>query len=518
VTVYLVGAGPGDPGLLTVRGAEALARADVVVYDRLSVASLLDLAPPGAERISVGKSPGRATMPQDEINALLVARGAAGQEVVRLKGGDPFVFARGGEEAGALLDAGVPFEVVPGITSAIAVPAYAGIPLTMRHSSTHFTVITGHEDPDKGGELDWGAVARLGGTIVVLMGVGRIAKIVDRLLAGGLAPDTPAAAVRWGTRPDQRTVRATLATLPDADLAPPSTIVIGRVAALDLGWFESRPLFGRRVVVTRARAQASGLSELLRAQGADVVEVPTIAIAPPADGGAALRRAAAEVGAYDWVALTSANGAERLLAELRDGRDLGGVALAAIGAGTAEVLRRANLVADLVPERSVAEGLLQAFPPPPGDRPGRVLLVRAAVGRDVLPDGLRAAGWEVDVVEAYQTRAAPVSEADREAAAGADVVTFTSSSTVERYLEAMAGDLAGPEGMAGPEGPAVPPVVACIGPVTAATARAHGLVVDVEADVHTVAGLVDALVAHLGRSSAAGGRSGAAGGLPRLDP
>ena len=239
VTVYLVGAGPGDPGLLTVRGAELLARADIVVYDRLSVASLLELARPGAELISVGKAPGHATMPQDEIAELLVARGRAGQQVVRLKGGDPFVFARGGEEAAALLAAGVDFEVVPGVTSAVAVPAYAGIPLTLRHSSTHFTVVTGHEDPSKAGdddaEVDWEAVAALGGTIVVLMGVGRLRQIADRLIAGGLDPATPAAAVRWGTRPEQRTVRATLATLADQHLESPSTIVIGRVADLNLG-------------------------------------------------------------------------------------------------------------------------------------------------------------------------------------------------------------------------------------------------------------------------------------------
>jgi uroporphyrinogen III methyltransferase/synthase len=447
------------------------------------VASLLDLAPPGATLTNVGKQPGRATVPQEEICALLVEHGRAGRQVVRLKGGDPFVFARGGEEAQALADAGVPFEVVPGITSAIAVPAYAGIPVTMRHSSTLFTVITGHEDPDKGGELDWATVAKLGGTIVVLMGVGRLPRIVARLLEGGLDPDTPAAAVQWGTRPQQRTVRATVATLCDHRLEPPSTIVIGRVAAMDLGWFESRPLFGRTVVVTRAREQASALSSALRGQGAEVVEVPTIEVRPPADGGAALRQAVRGVGACDWLVLTSANGARAVLAELHDGRDLGGVQLAAIGPGTAEALAHAGLVADLVPERFVAESLLEAFPPPPAGG-GRVLLARAAVARDVLPDGLRAAGWQVDVVGAYRTEAAPVGEAQRQAVAGADVVTFTSSSTVERFLDAL-----------GPG--AVPPVVACIGPITAGTARDRGLAVDVVAEVHTIEGLVDALAHHL---------------------
>ena len=493
MTVYLVGAGPGDPGLLTRRGAEVLARADVVVYDRLSVAELLDLAPPEAERISVGKAAGHAPVPQEEIDALLVDLGRAGRTVVRLKGGDPFVFARGGEEVRALQDAGVPFEVVPGISSAIAAPASAGIPVTLRHSSTSFTVVTGHEDPDKGGSLDWEAVARVGGTIVVLMGVGRIGAIVDRLVSGGLPPDTPAAAVRWATRAEQSTVRTTLAGLPEAGLEAPSTIVIGAVAALDLGWFEQRPLFGRTVVVTRARAQASELVAALRAHGAATVEAPTIAVVDPADGGEELQRGVDGIrgGRYAWVVVTSPNGARRLLAQLRDARDLGGVQVAAIGPGTAAALAEGNVVADLVPERYVAESLLDAFPDAPAEGCRRVLLARAAVARDVLPDGLRAAGWEVDVVEAYRTVDAPVDDGTRAAVAGADIITFTSSSTVERFVDALGVD-------------AAPPVVACIGPVTAATARRRGLEVDVEAEVHTIDGLVAALV----------DRHGGAGGSP----
>jgi len=483
VTVYLVGAGPGDPGLLTMRGAQVLAEAEVVVYDRLSVASLLDLAPAGAERINVGKLPGHAVMSQADIDALLVERGRAGQRVVRLKGGDPFVFARGGEEAGALLEAGVDFEVVPGISSALAVPAYAGIPLTLRHSSTLFTVLTGHEDPDKGGELDWETVARLGGTLVILMGVARMRRIAERLIAGGMDPDTPAAAIRWGTRPEQRTVRATLATLADHDLEAPSTIVVGSVAAMDLAWFESRPLFGRRVLVTRPRDQAGPLRDRLRSVGADPVEVPVIEIAAPADGGAALRAALAEVTTNDWVVVTSANGADRLLRGLHDARDLGGVRVAAIGPGTAAALARGNVLADLVPDRYVAEGLLETFPDPPSEG-GRVLLVRAAVARDALPDGLRSKGWTVEVVEAYRTVAvAPTPEAV-ESVRGADVVTFTSSSTVERFVEAFGAE-------------AVPALVASIGPVTSATARSLGLTVDVEATEHTVEGLVSALVRHV---------------------
>jgi uroporphyrinogen III methyltransferase/synthase len=491
VTVYLVGAGPGDPGLLTVRGAQLLARADVVVYDRLSVASLLDLAPEDAERIGVGKAPGNPTMIQEDINALLIERGRAGLEVVRLKGGDPFVFARGGEEAQAMADAGVTFEVVPGITSAIAAPAYAGVPLTLRHSSTLFTVITGHEDPDKGGELDWGRVAELGGTIVVLMGVGRLPKIVGRLLAGGLAPETPVVSVQWGTRPEQRTVRATLGTIleHEHELAAPSTIVIGRVAGLDLAWFESRPLFGQRVVVTRARPQASELVAALRAQGADTVEAPVIEIGDPADGGASLSRAVGEISSYHWVVFTSANAVRRFFARVRDARDLAGVRVAAIGAGTSRALADHRVVADLVPDRFVAESLIESFPAPsPGG--GRVLVPRAAVARDVLPDALRAGGWQVDVVEAYRTYAVPASDDLRQMVADAGIVTFTSSSTVKNFVTAFGVD-------------AVPRRVACIGPITAATAREHGLRVDVEAATHTVAGLVDALVAAVGGWGAA---------------
>ena len=484
VTVYLVGAGPGDPGLLTVRGDEVLRRADVVIFDRLSVASLLDLAPPGAERINVGKHPGHPTVPQEQINELLVEHGRAGRTVVRLKGGDPFVFARGGEEALALMAAGVPFEVVPGITSAIGVPAYAGIPVTMRHSSELFTVVTGHEDPDKGGELDWEAVARLGGTIVVLMGVGRLPKIVERLRSGGLADTTPVAVVRWGTRPEQSTLRATLGTVLDHldVIRSPSTIVIGRVAGLQLDWFESRPLFGLGVVVTRTRAQASQLSTALRAQGAAPIEVPVIDVGDPADGGAALRAAAARASTYDWVVLTSPNGAERFVACLRDARDLGSARVAAIGPGTAAALARHHLVADLVPERYVAEGLLDALAAT-SDGPRRALVARAAVARDVLPDGLRALGWEVDVVEAYRTRPVAPSADQREAVAAADAITFTSSSTVTNFVEAFGVG-------------ALPPLVACIGPVTSATARELGIDPTVEASEHTIDGLVAALVAH----------------------
>ncbi len=477
MTVYLVGAGPGDPGLMTMRGAEVLGTADVVVHDRLSAAELLDLAPASAERIDVGKAPGQARYSQEEISALLVERGTLGETVVRLKGGDPTVFARGGEEAMALRDAGVPFEFVPGVTSAIAVPAYAGIPVTQRFSSTSFTVVTGHEDPSIGedGSVDWDAVANVGGTIIVLMGVGRVATICRRLIAAGRDPDTPAAAVIWGTRPQQRTVRATLATLPDQDLEPPATIVVGAVAGLDLTWFENRALFGKTVVVTRARAQSSSLLAKLRELGADTVEIPAIRIDGPSDGGVALRSAVADLASYDWVVVTSPNGARRLLAECRDARVFGDAQVAAIGPGTADALASGNVVADLVPDRFVAEGLLEVFP----HGPGRVLIPRAADARDVLPEGLGDTGWDVDVVEAYRTVQGRPSDADLARAAAADIVTFTSSSTVRNFLAVC---------------DTVPPLVACIGPITADTARELGLTVDIEADVHTVDGLLEALV------------------------
>ena len=482
MTVYLVGAGPGDPGLVTVRGAEVLGRAAVVVYDRLSAASLLELAPDGAERIPVGKAPGRGPS-QDEINQLLVDHGRTGATVVRLKGGDPFVFARGGEEAAALAEAGVPFEVVPGITSAIAAPAYAGIPVTMRYSSTSFTVVTGHEDPASEGSVDWEAIARTGGTIIVLMGVARIATIVERLLAGGLDPTTPAAAVTWGTRAQQVTVRCELAELPQQRVEAPAVFVVGRVAAEELAWFERRPLFGRQVVVTRSRKQASVLSARLRELGAEPLEVPTIAFEPPADGGIALRSGVSALaeGHYDWLVLTSPNGADRLFAEIPDARAVR-AKVAAIGPGTAAALAERRIVADLVPERFVAEGLLEVFPP----GLGRVLLARAEVARDALPDGLAAAGWEVDVVDAYRTVPATVTADQLEAVAGADAITFTSSSTVEQFVAAAGTDH-------------LPPLVACIGPVTADTARRLGITVDVEATEHTIEGLVAALTAALAR-------------------
>ncbi len=488
MTVFLVGAGPGDPGLITIRGAEVLAQADVVVHDRLSAAELLGMAPEGAEHIDVGKAPGRHRMTQEAINALLVERGLTGETVVRLKGGDPFVFARGSEEAHALAQAGVPYEVVPGITSALAVPAYGGIPVTQRFSSTSFTVVTGHEDPTSGeGTVDWDAVANTGGTLVILMGVQRWPQIAPRLVAAGRSPDTPVAAVRWGTRPHQHTIRATIATLADHPIEAPSVIVVGSVAAEDLNWFEGRPLFGRTVVMTRARAQASAFAHDLRTLGASVIEAPTIEVVDPSDDGVALRSAVAGLtageGRYDWVVFTSVNGVARTFAHIPDSRTLAGVNTAVVGTATAAALADYRVVADLMPEHFVAESLAEVFPtaPPEG---GRVLLARAEVARSELPDALAAKGWEVDDVAAYRTAPAAVSEDTAAQIAAADAVVFMSSSSVANLVDAIGLER-------------VPSTVASIGPITSAAVRQAGLDVAVEADPHTAPALLAALVDHL---------------------
>lgn len=482
MTVFLVGAGPGDPGLLTVRGAELLGEAEVVVYDRLVHPSILELVAPGAERIYVGKQPGRAELGQEGINALLVEHGQLGATVVRLKGGDPFVFGRGGEEAEALRDAGIAFEVVPGITSAIGGPAYAGIPVTHRGLSTHFTVVTGHEDPGKGTtDVDWEALARAGGTLVILMGVGRVEAIAGALMAGGRAASTPAAVVRWATRPDQRSTRTTLGSLAEVPLEPPSVIVVGEVAGIDLSWFESRPLFGRRVVVTRAREQASDLRLRLEALGAEVIELPSIRIEPiDFDPG--------DPRHFAWIVFTSPNGVEAYfegLARLgEDARAFARSKIAAIGPGTAAALVTRGIQPDLVPAKFVAEQLLEEFPLPHRDAPKRLLLARAEEARELLPEGLAELGYAVDVLAVYRTVVAEADPAalERVRAGEPDVITFTSSSTVRNFCGAL-GSLSEPL-----------PDVVCIGPVTAATARELGLQVTAVAEEHTIDGLVGAVL------------------------
>jgi len=511
--VHLVGAGPGDPGLLTRRGERCLAAADVVVHDHLVGPRLLDLVRPGAEVIAVGGAhddPQRLS--QAAIETLLVERARAGKTVVRLKNGDPFLLGRGAEEAEALRRAGVPFEVVPGVSSAFAVPAYAGIPLTHRDHASLVTIATGHQALGEGRAtppaLPWDALARHGGTLVFLMGMRQMSGILAALVAHGLPADTPAAAVQWGTTGRQATVVATAGTLAArvaaAGVGAPAVLVIGSVVRLreQVRWFEERPLFGRRIVVTRPRAQAGALADLLEAQGAEVIAFPTIELVPPADP-AALDRAVAAAHGYDWLVFTSANGVQaffdRFAAARLDVRALASVRLAAIGPETAAQLERRLLRVDVLAGDYRAEGLLEALAVE-DLRGRRVLLARAAGARVVLPEGMRARGAAVDEVVAY--RAVPPAGADvaglRAAlAAGAiDALTFTSSSTVRNFVELLG---AGETARLVRNGR---PTVACIGPVTAETARELGLRVDVVPVRYTAAALADALAEALRRSAA----------------
>jgi uroporphyrinogen III methyltransferase / synthase len=491
MTVYLVGAGPGDPGLLTARALELIAAADVIIHDRLIPATALDGARPDAERLYVGKEGGGPSVTQQEIGGLLLEHGAAGRAVVRLKGGDPFVFGRGGEEAELLREAGIPYEVVPGVTAGVAASAYAGIPVTHRDAASAVAFLTGHEDPDKPeSALDWEALARFPGTLVVYMGVRQLPQITERLRAAGRAASEPAAVIERGTLPDQRVVSATLETIAEvaaeAGIRAPAISLFGSVASLrrNLAWFESRPLHGRRIAVTRARAQASELAGRLRELGAEVVEAPAIRIV-------ARPGPAPELAGYDLVCLTSPNGVgalfDRLAAAGRDARAFAGITVAAIGPGTARALAERGIVADVVPERFVAEGLVEALAAANRGRPfARALVARAAEARDVLPDALRERGTEVDVVALYETVAEPFTDAERRAVAGADLITFTSSSTV-RFFFAAAGDALRADTR-----------VVSIGPVTSETLREHGRPPDLEAGRHDIDGLIEALVADTG--------------------
>ena len=494
--VYLVGAGPGDPGLMTVRALELVASADVVLHDRLIGAGILERARDDAELIYVGKRPGEPAVAQGEIESLLIEHARTGRSVVRLKGGDPFVFGRGGEEAEALAAAGVGFEVVPGVTAGVAAPAYAGIPVTHRDDASAVAFVTGHEDPSKDETaLDWAALARFPGTLVLYMGVGNLPVIAARLEAAGRDPAEPAAAIERGTHAGQRTVGSTLAGLPDAvaeaGLGAPAILLFGPVAARRdaIAWLEHRPLHGRRVVVTRARAQASGLAATLRALGAEVVELPAIRIEPRLDA-AEVRDAVTDLHSYALVCLTSPNGVRLLFEAMatrgRDARALANATVAAIGPGTAAALADRGLIADIVPDRFVAEALVEALAAVEvRDRP--VLVARAAEARDVLPDALAERGAKVDVVALYETVREDPDPAAIDAAAGADYVTFTSSSTVRNLFDAI-----------GDRFPRNARIVS-IGPVTSQAVRDAGLTVDVEAHRHDPAGLVEALVADAGR-------------------
>ncbi len=493
----MVGAGPGDPGLITVKGQRLLAEADVVVYDRLVDPSLLQYVPASAEQVFVGKERGRQELSQGGINRLLVEKAGEGRTVVRLKGGDPFVFGRGGEEALELARKGVSFEVVPGVSSAIAAPAYAGIPLTQRGLATSFTVVSGSEDPAKGeSSVPWEILARNGGTLVVLMGWTALEGILATLVREGMASSTPAALVQWGTWAKQKTVTGEIGNViglaKTAGLAPPVVAVIGDVVGLrqELAWFDRRPLFGQRVLITRSRTQASRLRSLLEAAGAQAVELPTIEIAPLEDY-AQLDESLGRLADYQWVIFASANAVETFFRRLeqlgRDTRHFGPAKVGAIGPATAQALAAKGIRADFVPARPVSDAVLRELSS--RDWPGvRVLLPAADIGRDELEAGLSNWGAKVDRLATY--RNVPVADAARRAkdafANGVDIVTFTSSSTVRNLVDMLDG-----------ERPVLDTsFIACIGPVTAGTARDLGLRVDLEAEVHTVEGLVGALTAH----------------------
>jgi uroporphyrinogen III methyltransferase / synthase len=498
--VYLVGAGPGDLGLVTLRAKECIESADVIVYDYLANPEMLAWARDDAEIIYAGKKGGDHALSQDEINKLLIAKAGEEKQVVRLKGGDPFVFGRGAEEAKAIVDAGIEFEIVPGITSAIAGPAYAGIPLTHRTENSHVTFFTGHEDPTKTkSAIDYGALAQLGGTQVMLMGVERIDSIAREMMARGVRADLPVALVRWATTGRQETLTGTVQNIAkrvvDAGFEAPAVAVFGEVVSLrqDLNWYEKRPLSGKRIVVTRTRKQAGALSGQLRALGADVFELPTIRIEPPTD----LREFAElvqDAHGYDWIVFTSPNGVDAFFEIFYklydDAREIGAAKIAAIGPATAQRIKDFRLHVDLQPEEFVAEAVVREFQKQGGVENLRILLARAEKARDVLPKQLSSLGAIVDEGFAYRTvpETRDITGARRRLLdEGADLITFTSSSTVENFL---ALGLAWPKGMQ----------VASIGPVTSKTARDHGLKVDVEARRHDIEGLVEAIRNFFGKA------------------
>jgi len=502
--VYLVGAGPGDPGLMTRRALELIARAEVILYDRLIPDGALDGARADAELVYVGKQGAGDSVAQSDTQELMLDRAREGRTVVRLKGGDPFVFGRGGEEALALRAAGIPFEVIPGVTAGLAAPAYAGIPVTQRGLASAVALVTGHEDPAKGEQaLDWNALAAFPGTLVLYMGVARLQEITAALIDAGRDPQEPSAVVEAGTLPTQRTVRAPLAELAEAvaaqEIRPPAVTVVGPVSELarEISWHVPGPLAGLTVAVTRARAQASEMARSLRELGARVIEAPVIRIESlpgPADG-------ALELDGYDLICLTSPNGVQALFERMElagvDARALAGARVAAIGPGTARALSEHGIGADVVPERYVAESLLEALAEVPIRR---ALIARAAEARDVLPEGLRERGVEVDVLALYETIAEPLSEHVLEEVLRADYITFTSSSTVASFLRA-----AGSQPRLAPAA-----TIVSIGPIATAALLAAGLPVHVEAQHHDLEGVVEAI-----RSDAQGradtpGRSGGA--------
>ena len=498
--VYLVGAGPGDPGLITVKGKACLSRADVVIYDYLANPVFLDWAPKGAEIIYVGKKGGAHTMSQEAINRLIAGHAAQGKMVVRLKGGDPFIFGRGGEEAEELIKCGVAFEVVPGVTSAVSVPAYAGIPLTHRDHTATVAFITGHEDPLKGqSTVAWDRLTTGAGTLVFLMGVGNLPEIAERLIANGRSEDTPVAVIRRGTLSDQQTVVGDLGNIArrvrENQIHPPAVIVVGEVVRLRsaLNWFETKPLFGKRIVVTRARAQASEFVQALSLMGAQCIEFPTIQVIPP-ETWDPVDRAIRNLETYEWLLFTSVNGVifflERLRAAGKDIRDLKGLRIGAIGPKTAGEWERLGIKVDLMPDEYRAEAVVEAFREA-GIHRTKILIPRAAKAREILPRALREMGAEVQVVPVYRTTRpdhnTPMVKTLLQSGK-VDMVTFTSSSTVTHFVgmfEDGKEDLH--EWMKGV-------AVACIGPITAKTARDKGLSVTVIPKTYTIEALTQSVV------------------------
>ncbi len=497
--VSLVGAGPGDPGLITAKGLERLRAAEVVIFDRLSNPRLLDEANPDAELIDVGKIPGRTRLQQPEINQLIVDKASEGKTVCRLKGGDPFVFGRGGEEALELKSAGIEWEVVPGVTSAIAAAAYAGIPITHRGLATSFTVITGSEDPEKEeSQLSYKAIAGLTGTVVFLMGWSSLPEITQHLIAAGMPSARPCAIVQWGTTGSQRTVSGPLSDIAriatESGLSSPAAFIVGEVTSLreQLAWFDDRPLFGKKALVTRTRTQASRLREMLEQSGAEVVEFPAISIVPLEDP-SRLDEAITNLSSYDWVVFSSANGVSGFASQLNatggDARSFAGVKVAAVGPATGETVKTdLGISADLIPDDYVSEAMVEALSAE-GIKGAKILAIRSDLGRDVLEKGLSAAGADVDAIVGYETRS-PADSAEKAAAAfdaGIDITTFTSSSGVDNLIDLLGGDATRINAT----------VVACMGPITAARAEERGVRVDVIATERTMEALVASITEHL---------------------
>lgn len=495
--VYLIGAGPGDPGLITLKGKECIEHADTIIYDYLAAPALLSHASPGAETIYVGKKGGDHTLSQEGINALIVEKASQGKTVARLKGGDPFIFGRGGEEVQELIEAGIPYEIVPGVTSAIAAPAYAGIPLTHRHFTSSVSIITGHEDPLKQeSNIDWPLISKSTSTLVFLMGVKNLPRISEQLIRHGKAKETPVAIIQWGTTSKQKSVQGTLETIvkiaEEGKIKSPSVIVVGEVVSLKdkMKWFENRPLFGKRIVVTRAREQASDLLVRLNQLGAECIECPTIKVVPPEDPHL-IKHAIEQIGSYSWIIFTSVNGVKfffNALFELNlDVRVLGHLKTASIGPATAAALLNFGIKSDIIPESYQAESIIDAFRHHKMDGV-KVLLPRAADARMILPVELRKMGAEVEEVKTYRTEivqnsAETLLKSLEEQTV--DLITFTSSSTVtnfknlipeKRFLDLMRGV-----------------TIACIGPVTADTARNAGLDVHIVSDTFTIPGLCEAI-------------------------